>query len=314
MLLTMRRPGILLGIISAIYLLNLSSGIIWHINVIGNNNISDSEIVDMLSTLGCGYGDKINNIDFDLLHSEFLVKYPEISYISVNMNGNHADVEIREKRIGKPTRSPDGLYANIIAKEDGQIIHSEAINGRCIVKNGQIVKSGELLITGVVPIRENEFKLEYAKGEVSAYVTRSCEAEIQLISNKKIYTGKEKTKKTVKIFKKLINISRKGGIEYTTYDKIVVKEKVSLFGVIPLPIWTESCTYKEYFYEESILSSEEAVSIAKSELRESMDKSLMDARLVSSKITTEINDESIIMKCEMKCIADIGKIIEFTAE
>ena len=45
-----------------------------------------------------------------------------------------------------------------------------------------------------------------------------------------------------------------------------------------------------------------------------MDKSLMDARLVSSKITTEINDESIIMKCEMKCIADIGKIIEFTAE
>ena len=116
------------------------------------------------------------------------------------------------------------------------------------------------------------------------------------------------------IFKKSINLFIKGGIEYTTYDKIVVRERVSLLGVIPLPIWIESCTYREYVNRETSLSSSDAVSAARAELRRKMDEAIGDASLVSSRLTTEAGEDSVRIKCEMKCIADIGRTIEFTAD
>lgn len=310
----LRRPGIALGVILFTVLTVWSGRIIWNIDIIGNDKVSDESIISLLAELGCSYGDDYTKIDFDRLHSDFLVMSDDISWISVNMKGTHARVEVRELRRGGDEEIPDTVGANVIAAEDAQIMLLKVESGLGAVNNGDVVKKGDLLISGVIPLREGGVRFEYADGEVLSYVSRTVEVEIPFKSTEKTYTGRKSEKNFIKIFKKSINLSLNYGIEYTTYDKIVESERLYLFGLIPLPVWVDKVTFKEYENSETVLESDAAVSAALKELRFEIDEILKTCEIVGIKQICSLSDESYIIKQEMLCITDVAETREFTAD
>ncbi len=309
-----RRPGLGIGLILFFVIMAISGSVVWTIEIEGNHQYSDEFIIGQLDELGFGYGTFVPTVDFDQLHSEYLASYSEISWISVNMNGTHAKVQVREKRLGGNEKYRDGVYANIVASEDAVIKHEETSHGVPLITQGDVVRKGDLIVTGVVPLRNGGHRYTYAASKVYAYVPRRFEVEIPFKTTEKVYSGEKDTKKSVKIFKKSINLSINSGIEYTTYDKIVRSRRVSLFNKFPLPIWFEETEYREYYYDDKTLSREAAVSLARAELRERLDEILADAELASSSFSYEVSAEQFIIKCELTCITDIAKVIEFTAD
>ena len=311
--LLIKRPGLGIGFLLFFFIMHLSGDSVWYIDIKGNEKYSDEFIVNQLEELGFTYGTYIPSVDFDQLHSEYLARFSEISWISVNMNGTYANVQVREKRLGGDAEHKDGKYANIVASEDGIISHEETSSGVSLVSGGDVVRKGELLVSGVIPLRNGGERFTYAESKVYAYVPRYIEVEIPFEIREKVYSGEEYTKKTAKIFKKSINLSINSGFEYTTYDKIEGSMRASVFDVIPLPIWIEKKVYKEYYYEYRTLTKEDAVSRARAELRDRLDEVLENAELTSSKISYEVTADSFIIKCELTCLADIARVVEFNA-
>ncbi len=308
-----RRFGFALGIVFFLVIGYYSSRTVWNIDITGNERLSDEAVLNILDRGGFGYGTYIPSVDFDDLQARVIAYEDDVSWISVNMRGNTAYVELRETRFGEREKHEEGVYANLVASEDAVVYLTEAEIGLPSVENGTTVRRGELLVSGVIPLREGGVRFVYASGRVMAYVTREFEVALPFRQAKKEYTGRITVEKNVKIFKKNINLSINSGIEYTTYDKIEESERFYLFGKIPMPVWWEKTVYKEYGYSDHYTSYEDTVSEAMAELRFRTDEVLLDAELVSMETSYDITDEALVVKRKMICLKDISEVSEFTA-
>ena len=306
------RPGFVVGLILFFAVSWFSSRIVWDIRVSDNCSFTKEEIETVLLSENFAYGTFFEMIDFDRLNSSIMANNPDIAWISVNMRGNVAEVDVRKAEHGVTPERADGVYANIVAGEEAQIVLIHTDEGTTVAADGDIVKKGDLLISGIVPLRNEGVRFVYASGEISADVNRSISVRVDNTVKEKVYTGKKTDDKSVIFFKKKINLFSNGGIEYTSYDKIDKKERFNLFGMIPLPFWVEKTEYREYTEHETELTPEQAMVAAKKKLREMSDEVLDDAELISKKIIVLPEKDGITLRCDMVCRTDIGKTVEFT--
>lgn len=308
-----RRWGIAVGALIFAVLVPLSSSVIWTVDVSGNKNISDKYIKEMLKEEGFGVGSFIKNVDLDSVHNRFLIDSEGIGWISVNINGTHANVEVRETRPGTK-KADNGACYNLIAAEDGQIERVAAIEGKPQIKIFDTVQKGELLVSGVISREEGGIRLESAEGSVFAKVNRSFEVKVPLESEKKVYTGNKKVKKTLKFFNFDINLFRNSGIPYDFYDTIISERQIYLFNTVALPLWVISSSDEEYEKRLCTLSEAEARDEAMLLYRERLKEQLKGCELLT-KETEIISDENeVIIKCELYCIADIAVSSELIIE
>ena len=308
-----RRPGLALGVALFFALNYLSSRVVWNITVTGNETMSEEIVVGILEECGFTYGTYIPSVDFDALHSRIMALYPEIAWISVNVSGTVADVQMRETKFGEKT-TPKGVYSNLIASEDGRIVELRVDGGYPICSPGDVVKKGQLLVSGVVPLRDGGSRFSDPSGSVFAEVERSVTVIADLTSEQKLYTGGERVDYSIKFFKKTLNLFSNGGKEYAGYDKIVNKTRITLFGSVPLPLWIEKTRRTEYVRVTSTRTYREALEDALSELRYETELLISNGELLRK--TTEINAEEdrVSLTCRVLVLDNIADRREFRVD
>jgi len=309
-----QRPGVGLGLLILISWCLYSQKIIWNFEIDGNENLSDAYIIEELTSLGCGLGTYYPGVDFDALHANVRAVDPEIAWLSVYMNGTTAQVQLREVKHGEANTAPQGVYANVVASEAGEILRTEVVEGTAVVKSGDVVTAGEILISGVVPMKEEgQARLEYAEGRVLAKVACPISVEIETVTEEKVYTGRVKQEKTIKIFQNSINLLKNTGIMYASYDTINKMEQVCLFDRLPIPVFVYTTEYKEYEMQTLTLSPEEASRKAGLLLRQELDKEIENGELLGQTITTSVTDTgNYRIDCLLYLLRDIGKTVEFS--
>lgn len=300
-----KRWGLMAGVIIFAVMTWLSGRVIWCVNVTGNTTVPDSEIIEILEGLGCGVGDTYGDIDFNVLHNRFLMKSDNIGWISVNMNGTHANVEVREIVFG--TETPKEGFYNVVAAEDGQIVQMAAVEGKPVCNIGDTVLRGELLISGAISYKEDTLsRFESARGSVYANVLRDFSVEVPLETEKKVYTGNETSKKSVRIFKFSINLFLNSRISYTFCDTMIVNKQIYLFHSIPLPLYLDKTVYREYESKKVTLTKDEAKRIAKAEYKKKLKETLGDASIVRNTVSEGFYEDSYRIECNLCCLADIA--------
>lgn len=308
------RPGILLGFCLLLFWCLYSQNLIWDIEIDGCVTLDPSEVEKILTEAGCGVGDFVPVIDFDLLHARIKADNPDIAWMSVYMNGTTAEVQLRETKHPENRSHPPGTYANVVAAEAGEIVSVQVFEGEAVVKTGDVVMPGELLISGVVSMKnEGQSRTEYAAGEVLAEVAVPLSLEVSCVKEKKVYTGREKTKKSIKIFKKSINLFANTGIPYATYDTIDKMEEVCLFGRFQIPVTIYSTVCREYEMVEEKRSSKEAVEEAVKKLREETEKAIGSGEMLRRTVTTSVSEDgSCRIDSLLYVLRDIASTEEFT--
>ena len=307
------RPMIAVGIVLMFVWLFVSERIVWDIRVTGNTKTPTAEITETLDSLGFGVGTFHEKINFNQLHASYSAAQEDIAWLSIYMHGSVAEVEVREK--WKDTRPQHGgnVYANVVAGCAGVVRSVNVFEGQAAVKAGDTVVPGQVLISGVVEMKEeNQARYEYAAGEVICTVCEPVSISSPVRKTEKRYTGREKAEKSVKIFKKTVNLFVNGGKEMPSCDKIETVEQVSLFGVCPLPLWIYTTTYRQYAEEEVTVPADEVVNSAVAELSEKMKSLSQSGTLVSKELRAKFADGVYSVSGAVYLDRDIGKTQEFT--
>ena len=208
----------------------------------------------------------------------------------------------------------ENKYTNIVAAESGQIVEIKILNGEKAVEVKDIVKEGDLLISGVSDSQSQGVKYTNARGEIYAIVNKDIEISVPYENECKIYTGKVYSKKRIKIFSKLINFSLNNHKYDEFYDKIEKEKEILLFGKYKLPIVIYETRYYQYKIEKQVYATNEVIDIAMAKLRHDLEIELKDAELVSKTIKTRNYDGFVTVNCNVYIIKNIAKEVQIVIE
>lgn len=299
-----RRFGIPVGIGMFIAILWASEQFIWSIDVVGNETVSSAEILDRLENLGCGVGTYIPALDFEKLHAEFLLSDDDIAWVSVNIRGTYATVEVLEIKRNAPVPDEDTPY-NLIAAEDGIVTYIEVHRGTVSTEVGMLVRKGELLASGITETTGG-FRLVHARGKILAEVKRDIKIEIPLQKMKKVETGNEFIEKSLKILGFSIKFFGNTGNIPSECDKIERENFIRFFDTVEIPVALHETVWREYEYVPETLTEEEARAEAYRQLRTESAKALEGCELISRDLRTGIVGEAYVIECRLGLIADIA--------
>ncbi len=305
------RPALVLGVLAAAGWLFYSTRIIWDVRIDGAEKTSPEAITELLAELGCGVGDYIPSIDFNDLHAGYAAAQHDIAWLSVYMNGTVAEVQVRELWPDDRQIPAEGMCANVLADADGIVEEVNVREGQACVRAGDLVRKGQVLISGIIEQKDGTVRYEYASGEVICRTAQPIHTEIRTKQDVKVYTGRQTAKKSIKFFKKTINLFVNSGTLYTNYDKIYTIEQLCPLGLCELPVWQETTTYREYETVTQDIPPADAADEAMAELAEKIRTAVQNAELVSKSIDAGFADGVYKIDCLLYLRRDIGRTEEF---
>lgn len=233
-----KRFGIFMGIILFFAILQFMSGYIWIIDVTGNKTVTDGEILNSCESLGIKVGTKKSQIDTKNTVQDLLLKTDKLSWGSFNIEGCRLSVNVTEIT---PKGEDNSIATNLKAKSDGVITKIDVTSGNCVVKVGDTVKKGDILVSGIIE-NANDTKFVHSIGSVEARIEENITFEEEIIKNVKYPTGKVKTKKVLEIFN--LKIPLYLGKTKGEFETVKDKETLKLFSQkLPIILHTKEFTF-----------------------------------------------------------------------
>lgn len=258
-----KRAGLFAGVIFVFIFLQFMSGYIWVIDVEGNNRVSKEDIIEACGKIGIKEGIKAGSIDAKVQREQLLLELDSLAWASLNVEGSRLTVNVSEiKNEGKEKDLP----SNLKAKADGIIKRINVTAGNCLVKVGDTVKKGDVLVSGVIEASDGTRFVKSA-GSIIAVTTKSVTSEGEYKEVNRYETGKTKHKKVLEFF--TVKIPLYLGSETKEYNSQLSVKQCELFGqTVPIRIYDKKFTFVT---EETFLLSYEQLS---EKLRGQMEKKL----------------------------------------
>ena len=302
------RYGLLAGLIISVLLTILSTLFVWDIRIDGEKRLSEKQIIDDLNTCGIHVGSLIKSLDTDVIQNRMIIYSDEVSWISINLVGTVAHVEIREvEPLHEKTKKP--IAANLVATEDGEITGFEEVRGDIAVKIGDRVREGELLVSGIRESSTQGFSYTCADGKVFAKTLTSYSVEIPLEYDKKVPTGKVYIEKHLVFFNKDVKIYSNNRKMPQSCDIIDTVSYLNVFSLGELPFGIRTVKHTEYSYQKSSRSAEEAIDLAFLKLRY-LEEELGVFDVLSKQLTGSLVDGVYRLECTATSIKNIARQVE----
>ena len=216
------RYGLILGIIIFFTGLLFLSKFIWQIDINGNIYYSDEEILDYLSyqNIRIGSATTINN---EVLETGIRSVFDQIIWVSVSVDGTKLTIDVKEDN-SNPILPENDEIRDIVATKDGVIESIFVRTGTAIVKVGDEVKKGDVLVTSKV-VCKNEFGEEvkeiYTAADADIVISTSYEYNDTILRTyeEKGYTGNVMKEELVRIGNREVATDFKCNYEH--YDILV---------------------------------------------------------------------------------------------
>ena len=272
------------------------SNFIWNIEIVGNTNIPTEEIIKALEKDGLKTGMLKQKVDTKLIISNLRLERNDIAWVGIKLEGTNAVVEIVEAD-QKPEIIDEQDYCNLVSNKQGIITKVNAQNGTALVKEGDIVKQGTLLIGGWLEGKYTGTRYVHVKGEVEAKVWYSKQGTINLKQQEKQKTGRQEKRYYFTIHNLTINLSKKLP-NFKNYDTINENQKLKLFSNFYFPIQFGKTIYTELEDKEVEYTIEEAKEKLTKQLEEELKKEITDpSKIVNQQINTK--EENGVVEVEL---------------
>lgn len=191
-----KRFGVFSGLILFFAVLQFMSGFIWIIEVEGNKTVEIAEIMSVCSELGIKVGTKSSSIDTKNQAQNLLLKMDKLAWGSFNIEGCKLTVNVSEITSKKEDNS---VPTNLKASADGVIKKIDVTSGNCVVKVGDTVKKGDVLVSGIIE-NASETKFVHSIGSIIAQTQETVEFSEPFLKKVEYPFGKSKQKSVLEIF------------------------------------------------------------------------------------------------------------------
>lgn len=304
------RFGIFLGIIIAIMAVYSAHRFVWDITVSGNESVTSSEVRALLSEHGFGIGSYIPHANTDRIENKIMIDSEKISWMSINIIGTVAQVQIREYK--EPLKSNSvSKPSNMIATASGIVEEVRIWRGNSVVKAGDYVEKGALLISGLYDSTRKGFRYTRASGEVYARTVREIFIDIPYEYEEKRFTGDEYCNKYLNFFDYSINISKKCGKEGSLYDKIYTVENCCLPDGTQTPFSLHTERFLEYEIKTGTRDAQAAENLAYRQLEERLSELSDSAIVIEKTVIPSVRQDSFSLYCTVIVIENIAAVSEF---
>lgn len=302
------RCGLLIGMILWGILLKYFSGFIWNIQIIVPPSINEYEIRQELKEYGFFEGAKIGTFDPDSIENEISVKDNRISWITINIMGTDAEIKISPNLSLNIGNREKITASNLKSNADGTITRMEVKKGTAVVKVGDGVRKGQMLVSGVKEYTDGSSALFDSEAQIYAKTLKTVSVTIP-----KSYEILQKT--NAFIHKSDINIM---GLQLplTLYgnpngDYIMQsdKQQLTILGN-GVPIYFLSETWRQYEKKPVRLTDGQAQTLLQNKLQfyelfmlYSADK----ASILSRKYTLSQDEEQYILTADYEIEENIAE-------
>ncbi len=281
------------------------SNFIWNIEVEGNQKIPTEEILENLKQEGLDIGKFKGSIDTKKIIDQIRLDRNDLAWIGIEIKGTNAVVKVVEADL-KPEILQEDEYCNIVATKPGIIVKVNAVNGTPVVKEGDVIKQGAVLIAGWLEGKYTGTRYVHANGVVQAKVWYSQTEKVGLKEQKNIRTENVENKYSVKLNNFQINLYKTLS-KFEKYDTIIQNKKIKLFSDFYLPIEIIKITNYELEEKEEEHTLEEAKEIAIQRAKESLDKQIADKEnILNTYINYKENNNEVEVQVIYEVLEDIG--------
>ena len=294
-----KRKIFALLIFIILIIIAILSNFVWNIQIEGTEKISKDELIQTLKEEGLSIGKFKPGIETREIINKVRLDRDDIAWIGIEITGTNAIVKVVEAE-EKPEIVDEDEYCNIVATKDGVVTKIMAQNGTPLVKNGDLIKKGTVLIGGWLEGKYRGTRYVHSNGQVEAKVWYTQKERVYLKETKKEDTGEAQNKYSVNINNFIINFNKRVS-KFENYDTIEEAKKIKLFSNFYLPIELVKTTYKEYKVVEIAHTLEEAKTIG---IERAKDK--LNAQIEN---TNNITDEQVNIKEETNFV-DVEVVYE----
>lgn len=283
---------------------------VWNIEIKGLVNISKEEILQELKNNGIDIGKKINDINTENIINQIRVNRDDIAWIGIDLRGTNAIIEIVEAE-EKPDIIDENKICNIIAKKDGIItkINVQKGTGRAVV--GDTIKTGDLLVEGIMEGKYTGNRFVHSQAEVYAKVWYTNEKTAPLTEEYYTDTGRVENKYQININNFKINLN-KGVSKFEKYDTMSTNKKIRLFSNLYIPVEIIKISYFEKQKNTKEYTVEELTNKLKKELEDELIKKLKisENKILEKNYITYNDTNNVYVKLILVIEEEIGESID----
>lgn len=290
-----KRKIFAIFLVLIVFFIYTSSRYVWNIDINVENNLSIENIEKDLYDLGLKRGIRKSKIETNKIINEIRLKRNDISWIGIDLKGTNAIIKI-VKADEKPDLIDSSDYCNIVAAKSGAITNIIAQNGTALVKVGDEVSKGEILIAGYMEGKYTDKRYVHSLGEVQAKIKYQKSEKIYLNQEILKESGNQEKKFQIKFNNFQINFYKTLS-NFKIYDTIYTEKKLKIFSNFYLPISVMEITNKEQIKETKNYSKEEAIEVEKEKLSAEIEKDIANKENIQNIKVDTIEQQDGIEVC-----------------
>lgn len=281
------------------------SNFVWNIEITGNTTIPTEELLQTVQEEGLTVGKLKSSIDSKEIINKIRLDRNDIAWVGIELQGTNVIVKVVEAD-KKPEIVNEEEYCNIVATKPGIIVKVDALNGTPLVKEGDTVKAGTVLVGGFLEGKYTGTRYVHANGQVQAKVWYSETQKVELKQVQRKRTGNAETKYSVKLNNFPINLYKTLS-KFEKYDTIIEDNKLKLFSDFYLPIEVSKITNYEIKEEPIEYSIEEAKQMAEKQAKQVLDGQIANKEnILNTYINYQQTEDTIEAEVIYEVLEEIG--------
>ena len=301
-----KRKLFLIGAVCFLALLYVMSLFIWSIELVNADFMDKKVLIESLEKEGLRPGVMPKDINLTTIKNNIMIKHQEISWISINIKGTKAYVELRQRAIATDKISKD-VPCNIVSKYDAVITKLEVFSGSPSTILGGAVKKGQLLVSGVVDSQVEGLRTVHAMANIEGKVWIEKSADVKNYEIIKVYTNRNTEKNAVKILGFRINLFVNSSIPYEKYDKLISENVLKLGNNIVFPIEFVTAHFDEYKEQQKPIDETRAKELAQKICDDSFNSEFSQQNIINKETTFVKTNDGYHIKTIYECNLPLGQ-------
>lgn len=295
-----KRKGFFAGVLICIILVYIMSLFIWDISILGGSKYTPEAMLKFLDDHDIRTGIQKKKINCQEIEEEIRLTYKDIGWVSAEIKGTRLIIKITETNMPTPAQEARDP-SHIVASKDGIVKEIITRSGMPMVKPGDIVKKGDILVSGIITIKSDfdEILNMYpvvADADIRCKTFYNYHEEFPMEYLEKRFTNHEKKGYYVEFFGRKLFLYNPSN-SYDKYDIIVNEKKLHITNTFYLPFRFGSITTREYVDIKKTYTEEEAISIAKDRLKRYLDRLFSnDVLIIENNVKITIENHHCIAK------------------
>ncbi|WP_227767512.1 sporulation protein YqfD [Zhaonella formicivorans] len=327
-----KRKGLVVGALLFSIALYWLSSYVWFVEVRfakPMETLSKEEILTEAARAGLKPGVLKSSLDLAKLEKELVLRLPAITFISIELQGTLARIEVVEKKVIKDDK--DRRPAHIVATKDGVIEEILVLLGEPRVAEGDTVQEGQVLISGIVPPRapadnpaanpgevlpiNQAPQIVRARGIVRARVWYEKIAQAAVVETGENPTGRKVRQLSLKVGDKQIVLKGPKEAPYRLYDTEIVSRNINNWRILKQPVEVIQATYYEMEFYRHELGTEGALRKAKETAIAALNREIpQHARVLDQKVELLKAEQGMVkVRVWVETLEEIGIAQEFPA-